>query len=299
MTSGPSPRDGAIIAVDWGTTNRRAYRIEADGSIGDQLRDDRGVLAMAAADYPPALAALRDRLGDLPVIAAGMIGSTRGWYEAPYVPAPADLHALAVAALRIDAAGLTIVPGVSLLTDTRADVMRGEELQVLGAIAAGLAPADALFCQPGTHNKWIATDGARIVDVATVMTGELFALLKGHGILAGMLDGPVADGGHFREGIARAAGACDLGTALFEVRASVLLGRRTLDDAAAYASGVLIGSDVGARALDGRTVHLLAEGALAELYKVAIEARGGITVPVDATAAFLGGVHHLRHHLSE
>ncbi|NYD89431.1 2-dehydro-3-deoxygalactonokinase [Sphingomonas melonis] len=299
MTSGPSPRDGAIIAVDWGTTNRRAYRIEADGSIGDQLRDDRGVLAMTAADYPPALAALRDRLGELPVIAAGMIGSTRGWYEAPYVPAPADLHALAVAALRIDAAGLTIVPGVSLLTDTRADVMRGEELQVLGAIAAGLAPADALFCQPGTHNKWIATDGARIVDVATVMTGELFALLKGHGILAGMLDGPVADGAPFREGIARAAGACDLGTALFEVRASVLLGRRTLDDAAAYASGVLIGSDVGARALDGRTVHLLAEGALADLYKVAIEARGGITVPVDATAAFLGGVHHLRHHLSE
>jgi 2-dehydro-3-deoxygalactonokinase len=84
---------------------------------------------------------------------------------------------------------------------------------------------------------------------------------------------------------------------LFEVRASVLLGRRAPDDAAAYASGVLIGSDVGARALDGRTVHLLAEGALADLYKVAIEARGGVTVAVDATAAFLGGVHHLRGHL--
>jgi 2-dehydro-3-deoxygalactonokinase len=294
VTSGTPPRDGAIIAVDWGTTNRRAYRIEADGSIGDRIRDDRGVLAT---DYPPALAALRDRLGDLPVIAAGMIGSTRGWYEAPYVPAPADLHALAMAALRIDEAGLTIVPGVSLLTDTRADVMRGEELQVLGAIAAGLAPADALFCQPGTHNKWIATEAARIVDVATVMTGELFALLKGHGILAGMLDGPVADGAAFRDGIARGAGAVDLGTALFEVRASVLLGRRAPDDAAAYASGVLIGSDVGARALDGRTVHLLAEGALADLYKVAIEARGGVTVAVDATAAFLGGVHHLRGHL--
>ncbi|WP_137897400.1 2-dehydro-3-deoxygalactonokinase [Sphingomonas sp. 2SG] len=297
MTSGTPPRDGAIIAVDWGTTNRRAYRIAADGSIGDHLRDDRGVLAMAAADYPPALAALRERLGDLPVIAAGMIGSTRGWHEAPYVPAPADLPALAAAALRIEAAGLTIVPGVSLLTDTRADVMRGEELQVLGAIAAGLAPADAVFCQPGTHNKWIVTEAARIVDVATVMTGELFALLKGHGILAGMLDGVVADGPAFRDGVARGAGACDLGTALFEVRASVLLGRRAADEAAAYASGVLIGSDVGARAIDGRTVHLLAEGALADLYKVAIEARGGVTVAVDATAAFLGGVHHLRGYL--
>ena len=52
----------AIIAVDWGTTNRRAWRVEADGSVSDHLRDDRGVLAMAAADYAPALAGLRERL---------------------------------------------------------------------------------------------------------------------------------------------------------------------------------------------------------------------------------------------
>ena len=286
---------GAVIAIDWGTTNRRAWRIEADGTAAAAVvRDGSGVLAMAADDYAPALAALRDRLGDLPVIAAGMVGSTRGWREAPYVPAPAGLPALAAAALRIDEARATIVPGVSLLTDTRADVMRGEEVQVLGAIAAGLAPADALFCQPGTHNKWIACEGGRIVDVATVMTGELFALLKGHGILAGMLDGPVADGAAFRAGLARGAGARDLGTALFEVRASVLLGRRAPDDAAAFASGVLIGSDIGARDVAGRTVHLLAEGALADLYRAGIESLGGTTVAVDATAAFLAGIHGLR-----
>ncbi|WP_271299491.1 2-dehydro-3-deoxygalactonokinase [Sphingomonas sp. CV7422] len=289
-TSGP----GGVIAVDWGTTNRRAYRLDADGRVGDALRDDRGVLTMAADDYPPALAALRERLGDLPVIAAGMIGSTRGWREASYVPAPCGLADLAAAALRLPEARMTIVPGVSVLTERRADVMRGEEIQVLGAMAAGFAPADALFCQPGTHNKWITTADARIVDVATVMTGELFSLLKGHGILAGMLDGAVVDGTAFRDGLARGAGACDLGTALFEVRASVLLGRRASEEAAAYASGVLIGSDVGARAVAGRTVHLLAEGALADLYKVAIETLGGTVVAIDATAGFLGGVHRLR-----
>ncbi len=288
----------AIIAVDWGTTNRRAWRIEADGSVSDHVRDDRGVLAMAADDYAPALAALRDRLGDLPVIAAGMIGSTRGWREAAYVPAPADLAALAAAALRIDDADVTIVPGVSWVEGARADVMRGEEVQVLGAIAAGLAPADALFCQPGTHNKWIATRAERIVDVTTVMTGELFALLKAHGILAGMLDGPVDDGPAFRAGLTRGAGACDLGAALFEVRAAVLLDRRAPGDAAAYASGVLIGSDVGARDVAGNTVHLLAEGTLAALYTVAIEALGGRVEPVDATAAFIAGIHHLRGHLA-
>ncbi len=289
---------GAVIAVDWGTTNRRAYRVEADGSVSDTVRDGSGMLAMAAEDYVPALATLRERLGDLPVIAAGMIGSTRGWREAPYVPAPADLAALAAAALRIADADATIVPGVSWSEGARADVMRGEEVQVLGAIAAGLAPADALFCQPGTHNKWIATRGAAIVDVTTVMTGELFALLKAHGILAGMLDGPVADGAPFREGLARGAGACDLGAALFEVRAAVLLERRAPEDAAAYASGILIGSDVGARDVAGATVHLLAEGTLAALYTVAIETLGGRVEPVDAPAAFIAGIHHLRAHLA-
>lgn len=288
----------AIIAVDWGTTNRRAYRIEADGSVTNSLRDGSGVLAMAAEDYVPAIANLRERLGDLPVIAAGMVGSTRGWREAAYVPAPADFASLAAAALRIDGADVTIVPGVSWIDGPRADVMRGEEVQVLGAIAAGLAPADALFCQPGTHNKWITTRDARITEVTTVMTGELFALLKAHGILAGMLDGPVADGAPFREGIARGAGACDLGAALFEVRAAVLLNRRAADDAAAYASGVLIGNDVGARDVAGNVVHLLAEGTLAALYTVGIETLGGRVKPVDATAAFIAGIHHLRGHLA-
>ncbi|MCU6455166.1 2-dehydro-3-deoxygalactonokinase [Sphingomonas sp. A2-49] len=295
--SGTGAMSGAVIAIDWGTTNRRAYRIEADGGVSGSVRDGSGVLAMAAADYAPALAALRAQLGDWPVIAAGMVGSTRGWREAAYVAAPADLAALAAAALRIDDARATIVPGVALSAGARADVMRGEEVQVLGAIAAGLAPADATFCQPGTHNKWIACADARIVDVTTVMTGELFALLKAHGILAGMLDGPVADGAAFRDGLARGAGARDLGAALFEVRAAVLLARRAPEDAAAFASGVLIGSDVGARDLAGTTVHLLADGALADLYRVAIETGGGTTVAVDATAAFVGGVHHLRPRL--
>lgn len=288
---------GPVIAVDWGTTNRRAFRIEADGRIGDTLAGGTGVLGMAPGDYAPAIAAIRAALGDWPVVAAGMVGSTRGWHEAAYVPAPAALADLAAAALRIENVDMTIVPGVSFVHGPRADVMRGEEVQVLGAIAAGLAPADALFCQPGTHNKWVATVGGRIADVATVMTGELFALLKAHGILAGMLDGPVADGAAFRDGVARGAGACDLGAALFGVRAAVLLGRRAPEEAAAYASGVLIGSDVGARDLAGRAVHLLATGTLADLYAAAIAACGGTVVPVDATAAFVAGIHHLRSDL--
>lgn len=283
---------GAYIAVDWGTTNRRAWLIDSDGAVLDHRRDDRGVLSItSAAAFPQEVADLRHALGDVPVLAAGMVGSTRGWHEAPYVDAPASLASLAAHLLRLDA-GVAIVPGVALRAADRADVMRGEEVQALGALAAGLLPGDALLCQPGTHNKWIELRDACIARFATTMTGELFALLRTHGILAGMLDGVVEDGAAFRDGLARGAGARDLSSALFEIRAQVLLGVRAADDAAAFASGILIGADVGARDdVADHDVYLLASGTLADLYARAIDFVGGRSVAIDSEAAFLAGMH--------
>jgi 2-dehydro-3-deoxygalactonokinase len=284
----------SYIAIDWGTTNRRAYRMAADGTVLDTIEDARGVLALTADDYPREAAALRDRLGPLPILAAGMVGSNRGWREAAYAPVPAGLSTLAQACVRLDDEDVVIVPGVSLRSERRTDVMRGEEVQVLGAVSAGLAPADALFCQPGTHNKWIQVAGGRIVDFATAMTGELFALLRDHGVLAGMLDDRVEDGPAFRRGLARGAGAGDLAVALFEVRSGVLLGALARADAAAFASGILIGADVGARRdLAGRDVHLLASGPLAALYAAAIAAAGGRAVTIDSRRAFAAGIHQI------
>ena len=42
-----------------------------------------------------------------------------------------------------------IVPGVSYVGDGRADVMRGEEVQLLGAVAAGLIDPDGARLPPG------------------------------------------------------------------------------------------------------------------------------------------------------
>ena len=280
----------AYIAVDWGTTNRRAYAMDADGTVLDALQDDRGVLALAPGDYPDAIASLRDRFGTRTVIAAGMVGSTRGWREAPYIDAPATLHALAAASLDV-ADDVRIIPGVALRTGPRPDVMRGEEVQVLGAISTGAAPPTALFCQPGTHNKWIETVDGAITDFATIMTGELFALVRTHGILAGMLDGAVADGEAFRGGVRRGRDSRNLAAALFEVRAGVLLDRLAPADAASYASGIMIGADVGTRTdLGRRPVHLLGGGALAGLYAAAITEAGGqaVAVPDGSTTA---GIH--------
>jgi len=284
---------GAFIAVDWGTTNRRAYRIEAGEATGTE-RDPLGVGAMAGRSYPAALAELRTRLGDLPVLMAGMVGSTIGWCEAPYAPLPATTEAVAGRLLLIDER-TAIVPGLAVRDGGRCDVMRGEEVQLLGAVNAGLAPSDALLCQPGTHCKWAAMRGGAVVDFTTAMTGELFALLRAGSVLSAFLQEPVTPGEAFRAGAARGA-AGDLAAALFGVRAAGVLGELPETEASSFASGVLIGSDVAPRlaACGGEIVHILADAALGALYQTAIEALGGRAVLVDSELAFVAGINAIK-----
>ena len=243
-----------FLAVDWGTTNRRVFLIE-QGRVARTERDDHGVTAVE--DFAAEVAGIRERFGDLPMLMAGMVGSNIGWRVAPYVPAPAGIAELIAGLLEIDER-TAIVPGVS--TDDPADVMRGEEVQLLGAVAAGLVPRDALLVQPGTHCKWVEMADGRIAGFTTAMTGELFALLRSHGLLAAQLSGEVTAGDAFLAGVDE-GGKRDLAASLFGIRAAKLLGERDDRDAASFASGLLIGSDVAARLeRNGHdTVHILAD----------------------------------------
>lgn len=285
--------EAAFLAVDWGTTNRRVYALDAGGSVLATERDDRGILAVGRGGFAAEAAAIRARFGDLPMLCAGMVGSTLGWAEAAYCPGPAGLDELARALTWVEPERTAIVPGVSIVDGDRADVMRGEEVQFLGAAAAGMTPPDALLCQPGTHCKWARIAGRRIASVRTTMTGELFALLKKHSLLAGFMAGEIADGEAFRAGVAASADRTLLGD-LFGARASVLTGRRDPADIAAYVSGLLIGSDVREQAIAaGSTMYLLADPMLGALYRTAIEATGGETALIDSHDAFVAGITRL------
>ena len=279
---------GRFIAIDWGTSNRRDYLIE-DGRVLGGSRDDRGILEMDGRGYEEAIAAIRAEHGDWPVLIAGMAGSNRGWREAPYVDAPAGADAIARALLWVEPGRTAIVPGVAWRDPLAPNVMRGEEVQLLGAVAAGLTPASALLAQPGTHNKWVEmTDGA-IGRFSTAMTGELFALLQHHSILSRQLGGEITPGAAFLDGV-RDASAKPLLTSLFEARAGMLLGYRAEADVADYVSGLLIGADVAAAALAGRDAHILSDEALGGLYAAAVDALGGIPHLVDTRAAFVAGM---------
>jgi 2-dehydro-3-deoxygalactonokinase len=85
------------------------------------------------------VAEIRERLGDLPLLMAGMIGSNRGWVEAPYVPCPAGLPSLPRGLKWVEPADRDRARRL-LSSARRADVMRGEEVQILGAFAEGWSP---------------------------------------------------------------------------------------------------------------------------------------------------------------
>ena len=280
-----------FIAVDWGTTNRRAYRINDQGTCVSAIEDDCGVLSVATGGFPAAAGDIRARLGDLPLLMAGMVGSTRGWVEVPYEPCPASLGDLASRLCWVESGRVAIIPGLSIRNEGHADVMRGEEVQLFGALAAGLIPATSFVCHPGTHNKWVTVEDGRITAFQTVMTGELFNMLRENGVLAELLAAEVTPSDAFREGVRRGLSAAALTAELFSVRARVLLGDMPRASAASYTSGLLIGADlgVGLGLAAGADLIIMGQPELTRFYAFAAEEAGQTAREIDGGTAFLAG----------
>jgi 2-dehydro-3-deoxygalactonokinase len=281
--------DGFITA-DWGTTNRRAYLLDGGKCVGE-FEDDKGILSVPKGGFGEAVAEVRERLGDRPLLLAGMVGSNRGWIEAPYVPCPAGIEQLVAKLVWAEPGRTAIVPGVSFVDADEADVMRGEEVQLLGAFASGMIAGDGIVCHPGTHNKWTRIEGGRITRFTTVMTGELFNLLKEHSILSDMLAGPAEPGEAFSRGVRRGLNDCRLTAELFKIRARVLLGETEAEDAASYASGLLLGTDVRTGVAEDfdEEVVVMGRPELTRLYAEALRLAGKRPREVDGEQAFLAG----------
>jgi 2-dehydro-3-deoxygalactonokinase len=176
-----------------------------------------------------------------------------------------------------------------------ADVMRGEEVQILGAFAEGWVGPDATICHPGTHNKWARLEDGRIAAFRTVMTGEIFNLLKAHSILADQLGGEVEPSAAFEAGARRGLSDDALTAELFSVRARTLLGKARPEDGAAYVSGLLIGTDlrIGLRDAPQGEIVVMARPDLTRLFAAALEIAGRSSRRIDGEQAFLAGIRHL------
>ncbi|MBB5885148.1 2-dehydro-3-deoxygalactonokinase [Xanthomonas sp. LMG 8992] len=272
-----------MIVVDWGTSSLRGYRLDADGGILEQRRSDQGIAACQGR-FPATLAALIDGW-DGDVVLCGMIGSRNGWIELPYAPCPADAAALAASMQPLQDPALPgrtlwFVPGVASGADAVPDVMRGEETQLIGLLAllATESPAAEAHhvCLPGTHSKWVTLRDRRIASVATMMTGELYALLRTHSLLARLMDADdgAFDAAAFDAGVQRSGEPGGLLHHLFGVRSLGLFDRLSAAAAPSYLSGLLIGHELRAQATLPPVVHLVGGSGLLARYAHALAALG-------------------------
>ncbi|MGJ5179300.1 2-dehydro-3-deoxygalactonokinase [Bradyrhizobium oligotrophicum] len=297
MSSADTSR-AAFVAVDWGTSSFRAWLMAADGTELAESRGGEGMLHCATSGFAPVL---RDHLGklgalaELPVLICGMAGARQGWVEAPYLQTPTRLDALHAGAVGVDTDGdVRILPGLAQARADQPDVMRGEETQLLGVTEPEFS---GIVCIPGTHSKWIHIDAGAVVDFATYMTGELFAVISQHSILMHAVEpGGAAtdDGAPFRAGLASGLAApAALTNALFRLRAAQLLGFEQRSDGAARLSGLLIGSEIAAaRARFGadHPLRLIGAGRLGALYREALVASGFNVNECDAEQASRRGL---------
>ena len=255
-----------LIGVDWGSTGLRVFLIGSDGVLLATRSAAQGASVLKGASaYAEALNHLagdwlqfRDNTERcLPVIACGMVGSQHGWQEVAYVHCPANASELAAGLALVNGAALQIAPGlICKPAGLPPDVMRGEETQIIGALH--LQPslvAASCIVMPGTHSKWAHIKQGQVIDFATHMTGELFAVLRQHSVLGRLIPADAASTEEaeqnkqaFLAGVdaARNEGQLGLSHQLFAVRTLGLTAELPATALADYLSGLLIGHELRA-----------------------------------------------------
>ena len=288
----------AWIAVDWGTSNLRAWAMAADGTVLAEAESDEGMGKLTRDGFEPALLRL---IGPWlasrpPVIACGMVGSRQGWIEAPYrtVPCtPLDPAALIPAPTTAPRLNVRIAPG--LMQAKPADVMRGEETQIAGALRL-MPDYDGVLCLPGTHSKWAHVSAGEVVSFQTFMTGELFALLSTASVLRHGMQGTGWDDDAFDAAVSDALSRPErLGARLFSLRAQGLIAGLSPDAARARLSGLLIGMELaGAKPYWlGQRVTLIGAEKLSAAYARALAAQGVVAQRLSVTDCTLAGLASL------
>jgi 2-dehydro-3-deoxygalactonokinase len=294
-----------FIAGDWGTSRLRLYLCDAAGQVLARGEGEGASVPDCAGRFAAAVAAWDRAHGVLPAVLAGMVGSTIGWHEVAYLKCPAEPAGITGAAWRFEADGraVAILPGLSCRGKTgAADVMRGEETQILGALHLHpqLTKGRHLICLPGTHTKWVAISDGAVSHFQTALTGELFEILRRHSVLA--RDSGDVDGSSpaFALGLDFAKQKADLLHLLFSARSRVVTGEMAKADAASYLSGLVLGKDV-ATALSlfapahfetDRPVQLICTPLLAALYGKALAAYDVKSTTIDGDRAALAGLVH-------
>lgn len=291
------------IAVDWGTSNCRAWAMTESGDVLAEARSDKGMSSLKRDEFEPALLDLIEPWlgnGTADIFACGMVGSRQGWAEAPYrtVPCTPVGGAPITALARDQRLKVRLIPG--LKQPSPADVMRGEETQIAGFLAA-MPQFDGILCMPGTHAKWVQISAGEVVSFRTFLTGELFAAIAEHTVLRHSIGGGWDDAA-FEAALGDAlSNPQQIAQRLFSIRAESLIADLGPDAARARLSGLLIGAELAAARPYwlGQSVALIGSGGLGARYDSALRLQGVTPLVADAEATTRAGLAAARANLSQ
>jgi len=322
--------ESLFIAGDWGTTHLRLYLFQ---------HHHGQPLTILASQMGPGVAQLKsqvesqvesnfeqvffdlaghwlDKHGPMPVILSGMVGSNIGWHAAPYIDCPASGKQIVAGRTAFNARGIefSIISGLRTTNPLGTpDLMRGEELQLLGWMGSVDGPENThksaqLVVLPGTHNKWALVRGGKIETFVTALTGELYSLLQNHSVLIANAESADFSDDIFMQGVklATTLKSGQLLQALFATRSRQVLGELSELHASSYLSGLLIGSDVvgslalmekkivGKQIVDKQiaaisSIVLIGDSALSRCYQLALESVGIKAELRDATEIAVSG----------
>lgn len=298
---------GGFIAIDWGSTNFRAFRVGEDGSVRDKHAEPLGIADLSKQQMGDVIESLVRRwpAESDALYCCGMIGSTIGWEEVPYLSCPIKPDQLVrhSPVLTIRNNRVRISPGLACKSVFGPpDVMRGEELQYLGALTLvpRLQTGHGLLCMPGTHTKWVAVDRGVLLHFSTSMVGDIFNALRKNSLLKHHLTADSTASPAFEEGVEYGRSGGGLSRMLFSVRSRSVTRELPNANAASYASGIMIGNDV-ADALDAYREYandvpivLIGNPSLCTLYQTALRVCRHDAVVLDAEDACILGFQSVR-----
>ena len=282
------------IAVDWGTSNMRAWAMSASGTVLAETSSDQGMGKLSKDCFEPALLKVAGHWinGPTTIIACGMVGSRQGWVEAPYaaVPCPALSQGLVRASANNPDLQVHVIPGIKQIDP--ADVMRGEETQVAGFLARN-PDWDGVICLPGTHTKWVHVSADEVVSFQTFMTGELFDTIARQTILRHSITAGEWDDSAFQTGLGDAMARPEkLAARLFALRADDLLNDVSNGVIRARLSGLLIGAELAAAKPYwlGQQIAVIGESGISKLYVEALGAQFASAIQAQAAANTIAGL---------
>ena len=187
------------ITIDGGTTNTRISLV-VDKKIVDTLKfnvgakagiDDELLLRKTVKNGITTILSKNNMIEDdvFRILASGMITSEFGLYKLEHIPTPAGINELKNAMTKVVLEDISKIPfvfmcGVKTNCDSlkNADMMRGEETELMGVIGDG--DEECLYIFPGSHSKIIHTDKiGRIDNFWTGLTGEMISAISKNTIL--------------------------------------------------------------------------------------------------------------------